>query len=104
MSSASTASMGTKTDRCEPENAGQPPRLLISAKTATDLHLIGGVSDGLPNSEMSMADIPCDLCGQPGTHQHLNAPQSIDSALCDLCCDRNCEHYSKAYWRRRCRS
>lgn len=49
-------------------------------------------------SEEQEASSLCDLCGsEEATHVH-----SVDDgdpiAVCDHCCDRNCDYYSDAYW------
>ena len=43
----------------------------------------------------------CEWCGKSATHLHVDRLRSIAVEVCDYCCDRNCSHFTEAYWRSR---
>jgi hypothetical protein len=43
----------------------------------------------------------CECCGKLATHLHVDRLQPIAVELCDDCCDKNCSHFTEAYWRSR---
>jgi hypothetical protein len=49
----------------------------------------------LPNQDsQEKQKMMCANCGQPASHPHG------DDAVCDQCCDKNCDYLEELYWRR----
>jgi hypothetical protein len=51
----------------------------------------------IANNEEQEALSLCDLCGsEEATHVH-SVEDGDPIAVCDLCCDRNCDYFTEAY-------